>query len=86
MRSGTCSGCGSTEVYASRNALSIGGGSEAAVEAHIEPGFRGMRRRCRTKDLWQFACTSCGKVDNYLLDPEALEFVRSNWMRIEAPS
>jgi hypothetical protein len=86
MRSGTCPGCGGTEVYASRNALSIGGGSETSVEAHIEPGFRGMRPRYRTKELWQLACASCGKVEIYLMDPGALEFIRSNWVRIDATS
>ena len=83
MRDGTCPKCGGGEVYAAANGLAIGGGTQAAIHAHIEPGFRGMRNRQMTNGLWQFACAGCGYVEVYLLDELALGFVRQNWVRVQ---
>lgn len=82
MRDGTCSKCGGDEVYASANGLSLGGGQQAAIQAHIEPGFRGIRGRHVTNGLWQFVCASCGHVEVYLLDEQAIAFVRQSWVRV----
>jgi hypothetical protein len=79
MRSGTCQRCGGDEVYAGRNVLDEH--TEQAVKAHIEPGFRGMRPQLRT-DIWTYACATCGLLETYLVDPEALAFVRSSWLRV----
>ena len=82
MRDGTCARCGGDEVYAAANGLAIGGSTQAAVHQHIEPGFRGMRARTMTDGLWQFVCASCGHVEMFLLDEQAIAFIRQGWIRV----
>ena len=84
MRNGTCQKCGGDEVYAAASGLPIGGGAQAAINAHIEPGFRGIRSRHMTEGLWTFLCAGCGSVEIYLLDAAAIDFVRQNWVRVPA--
>jgi len=81
MRNGICPRCGTSEVYAARNALAIGDTTEVALHQHIEPGFRGMRPRIRT-DGWSFLCAGCGLLELYALDGSAREFVRQTWLRV----
>jgi ribosomal protein S27AE len=82
MRDGKCPKCGSAEVYASRNGLGVGEGFKVGLRPHIEPGFRGMLVPHQTDGLWQFLCGRCGYVEMYLLDDQALAFVRERWVRV----
>ncbi|MFD0359848.1 hypothetical protein ACFQZZ_00050 [Nocardia sp. GCM10030253] len=45
----------------------------------IEPGFRGIRQGHNTHGMWQFICTTCGYLEMYVIDPEALGFVARTW-------
>lgn len=77
MRSGTCQRCGGDEVYAARDALE----SDLALQAHIEPGFRGMRPHVRVHP-WTYLCATCGLLETYVLDAEPLAFARQTWLRV----
>ena len=82
MRDGVCPKCGGDEVYGSANGLAIGASTQAAIHAHIEAGFRGMRPRQPTDGLYQYVCAGCGHLELYLLDPAAIDFARRNWVRV----
>lgn len=82
MRNGTCTRCGGTEVYAAADAFWLGGGTQAALEAHIEPGFRGVRARQVTDGLWQYLCAACGYLEFYVIDHAAIDFARRAWLRV----
>ena len=72
--------CGSATVRAAANAMLHGHGG-TRLQPHLERGFRGIVRPLPV-DLWTFGCTTCGYVEQYLLDPEALAFIQQNWMPI----
>lgn len=82
MQDGTCSSCGSGEVYAARNGLGFGDASNVAIRAHMEDGFRGSLPRHLTKDLWTYCCAGCGLVEVRVHDPGAIEFVCRSWVRV----
>ena len=82
MRDGTCGRCGGTEIYAAANGLAIGGPSQAALHAHIGPGFRGMRPSHQNAGLWQYLCADCGHLELHLLDAAAIQFARAHWVRV----
>jgi predicted RNA-binding Zn-ribbon protein involved in translation (DUF1610 family) len=82
MRSGVCPKCGGEEIYGAANGLAVGGSTQAAIHAHIEPGFRGMRPRQMTDGLYQYVCAGCGYLEQYLLDAGAIDFARRNWVRV----
>lgn len=74
--------CGAATVRAAANGLETGSaGVKARLRPHLEPGFRGAVQ-LQQADLWHFACTSCGYVEQYLLDPQAIAFITQSWMPI----
>lgn len=79
MRNGTCIKCGNATVHAARNALSLGGRHSASLYPQIEPGFRGIVTGHQTDGIWQFACGTCGYFEMYVLDAEAIAFIRQAW-------
>ncbi|MET8005682.1 hypothetical protein [Nonomuraea glycinis] len=66
-------------MHAARNGLGLGGAARVGLRPHIDPGFRGIASPHNTEDLWTFACTNCGYTETYVLDPEALDFIRRTW-------
>jgi len=81
MRNGTCPKCSSQSVYAAGGGLKYG--TQPALQAHIEPGFRGMRPAYQATDnIWQFVCADCGYLESYVLDDAAKDFVRQNWRSV----
>lgn len=82
MRRGTCVKCGAATVRAAANGIDLGtAGVRALLRPHLEPGFRGAVRS-QPADLWTFACTTCGFVEQYVLDPQAIAFIQQSWMPI----
>lgn len=75
LKSGTCPGCGSTEVYSNSNLPSRGERNSISVS--------GMRR------LYMFViiCTKCGLFYEYipqneLDDEKAIEKIKETWLKI----
>lgn len=85
MRSGTCTSCGGSEVYAARNGLSLGEGAKVQIRPQLEPGFRGVMPRHVTDDVWVYVCAACGSTETYVHDPAAIEFIRQRWVRVQPP-
>jgi len=82
MRRGTCVKCGAATVRAAANGIDHGTtGIKALIRPHLEPGFRGAVRP-QQADLWVFACTTCGYVELYVLDAEAIAYIQQTWMPI----
>jgi hypothetical protein len=76
--------CGAATVRAAANGFDHGtAGTKAVLRPHLEPGFRGVVRPLQV-DLWTFGCTSCGYIEQYLLDPEAIALMQQSWMPIPA--
>ena len=78
MRHGTCAKCASTTIRAAANGVQLGEHPHAQLRPQVGPGFRGIVRNHLT-DIWSFACTTCGYVEMYLLDPEATAFIEQQW-------
>ena len=79
MRNGACPKCSSRSIYAARGGLKYG--TQGALVAHIEPGFKGIRATKQAEDIWQFMCADCGYLESYALDDETRDFVRQHWRR-----
>lgn len=82
MRNGTCDGCGGTEVYAVANGLDFNTGTRVALHGYIPPGFRGVRPHHMSDGVWQYLCAACGKLEIYVFDGAAIDFVRRHWVRV----
>ncbi|MBL1077217.1 hypothetical protein JK358_22720 [Nocardia sp. 2] len=82
MRNGICSKCSATTIFASQNGLRLGDYTHAVVMPHTGPGFRGILRGHNTAGLWQFVCTTCGYLEMYVLDGEALGVIAQQWMPV----
>jgi hypothetical protein len=82
MRSGVCPRCNGDEVYGSQQGLPLAGGHQVTLQAHVDEGFRGIRPWHRTTGLFEYVCAGCGYVEVHLLDPDAIAFVRRNWVRV----
>lgn len=85
MRTGTCTSCGGTEVYAAKNGLGLGEGTKIAIRPQVEPGFRGVVSRHVTEDVWTYTCAGCGLTEIRVHDPAAIEFIRQRWVRVTPP-
>jgi hypothetical protein len=86
MRRGICVKCGAATVRAAANGIDHGtAGVKAVLRPHLEPGFRGVVQS-QQADLWSFACTSCGYVEQYVLDPVGIAFIQQRWMPIPPPA
>ena len=81
MRHGTCVKCGSATVRAARNGIVAGELPQTQLRPDIGPGFRGMARNQPT-DLWAFACTACGYVELYVIDPAGTAFIEQAWSEV----
>jgi hypothetical protein len=46
--------------------------------AHMEGRPRGIVIPFRG-EAWQFACTSCGYLEWWVLDPQTLEHIQATW-------
>jgi hypothetical protein len=77
MRDGVCPKCSSRSVYGAAGGLKHG--TQGALVAPIEPGFRGIRQQMSAEGIWQFMCADCGYMESYALDDAARQFVRDNW-------
>jgi transcription elongation factor Elf1 len=85
MRQGVCAKCGGTAIRAATNGLAIGSSARVGLRPHLEAGYRGAVRVHQT-DLWTFACTTCGHLEMYVLDPAALDYIDQNWAPVTASS
>ncbi|WP_067538121.1 hypothetical protein [Nocardia crassostreae] len=79
MRDGICSKCSAPTVHAAQNGLRLGEDSHAVLMPHTGPGFRGILQGHNTTGLWQFACTTCGYLEMYVLDAAAIGFIQQRW-------
>ena len=77
MRNGRCVKCGAATVRAARNGISSQSG-HTTMFAHMEGRPRGMVVPFRG-EAWQFACTSCGYLEWWVLDPQTLGHIQSTW-------
>ena len=77
MKSGKCTKCGSSSVRMARNGISTKSG-HTTMFAHMEGPPRGMVVP-QQGQVTQFACTECGYVEAWILDPETIQFVEQNW-------
>jgi len=82
VRDGTCVKCGAVAVRAARNGIVMGELLQTQLRPNIGPDFRGMVRN-QAADLWAFACTNCGYIELYVLDPAAIAFIAQNWAPVE---
>ena len=80
MRSGRCVKCGAETVRAARNGISRQS-QHTTMFAHMEGPPRGMVRP-EAGQAWQFACTSCGYLEWWVLDPQTIQFIEGNWMPV----
>ena len=77
MRNGRCVKCGAATVRAARNGIS-NQSTHTTMHAHMEGRPRGMVIPFQG-EAWQFACTSCGYLEWWVLDPRTLEHIQSTW-------
>jgi hypothetical protein len=80
MRNGACPKCSSRSVFTARGGLSYG--SQGALRAHIEPGFKGIRPTQQAEDLWQYMCADCGYMESYVNEQSQRDFVRQHWIPV----
>lgn len=80
MRRGTCVKCQNATVIAARNAISDQS-SHTPMWPHAEGRRRGMVRASQNQ-VWQFACTTCGYLEWWVLDPETLADMQSSWVAV----
>jgi hypothetical protein len=62
-----------------RNALRLGEHPHAVLFPHREPNVRGVAMGHNTEGIWQFVCGRCGYLEMYVLDANAIAFIRSSW-------
>jgi hypothetical protein len=77
MRNGTCVKCGATTVRGARNGISDQT-EHTTMQAHWEGRPRGMVVPFQG-EAWQFACTSCGYLEWWIVDPQTIEHIESTW-------
>jgi hypothetical protein len=80
MRNGTCVKCGAATIRAARNGISNHSG-HTTMFAHMEGRPRGMVIPF-PGEAWQFACTSCGYLEWWVVDPQTIEHIRSTWVPV----
>jgi predicted nucleic-acid-binding Zn-ribbon protein len=81
MRDGKCAKCGAATVRAARNGISDSAGHTTMQENH-EGRLRGIVRPF-LGEAWQFACTSCGYLEWYVLDPATIAHIEGTWFPVE---
>lgn len=77
MRNGTCPKCGAGPTRMARNGISPQSG-HTVMFAHMEGRPRGMVIP-QQGQLTQFACTQCGYLEWWILDPDTIRFIEQNW-------
>jgi predicted nucleic-acid-binding Zn-ribbon protein len=81
MRDGTCTKCGERTVRAARNGISDTA-AHTTMQKNHEGRLRGMIVPFQG-EAWQFACTSCGYLEWYVLDPRTIQHIESTWYHVE---
>jgi predicted nucleic-acid-binding Zn-ribbon protein len=76
MKSGKCPKCGATSVRMARNGISDTA-SHTTMFAHMEVP-RGMVVP-QQGEARQFACTGCGYLEWWILDPQTIQFIEQSW-------
>lgn len=84
MRNGHCPSCGGTEIYAARNGLGFGDATYVHLRPQLPEGFRGAAIPHCTNEVWAYLCAGCGLVEHRLHDDAAAEWVKQNWVRVQA--
>jgi predicted RNA-binding Zn-ribbon protein involved in translation (DUF1610 family) len=82
VRNGRCPTCGSTTIRAARNGLQLGENYAIGIRPHRAPDEQGVFRAHRTEDIWAFVCTTCGALELYVIDEQALAFIRERWVEV----
>ena len=77
MRNGRCPKCGGGAIRAARNGITAQSG-HTVMFPHMEGHPRGMVVRHQGQAM-QFACTQCGYLEWWVLDPETIRFIEQNW-------
>ena len=80
MRNGACPKCSSHSIYSARGGLKYG--TQGALVAPIEPGFKGIQPTMQAEGMWQFMCVNCGYLETYALDDATRDFVRQHWRAV----
>lgn len=73
--------CQSATVIAGCNSISSQS-SHTGMWPHSEGKRRGMVR-AYPGQVWQFACTTCGYLEWWVLDPETLADMASSWVTVQ---
>lgn len=77
MRNGKCPKCGAESIRMARNGIS-GQSGHTTMFAHMEGPPRGMVIP-QQGEVRQFACTQCGYLEWWILDPGTIQFIEQNW-------
>jgi predicted RNA-binding Zn-ribbon protein involved in translation (DUF1610 family) len=77
MRNGTCPKCGAGPTRMASNGISSQSG-HTTMFAHMEGRPRGMVIP-QQGQVTQFACTACGYLEWWILDPQTIRFIEQNW-------
>jgi hypothetical protein len=77
MRNGTCPKCGATSVRMARNGISSQS-THTTIFQHFEDRPRGMVVP-HQGEARQFACTGCGYVEWWIVDPDTIRFIEQSW-------